>query len=339
MRRIAVGVVSSLALMTACLTVEGQDPKAKAPAKTVQPAPKGPTLATTVPAKDPAADQTAAPGQQSPAEVAIRLTGETYVKAFNQANSKAVAEHYTPDAEFIDDRGAALQGRTAIEESLKAFFAENPEPKLELKIDSIRFVGPGVAIEDGLTLVSSKKTPEPISTRYTAVHMKLAGKWQVASVRDTAIKSPRQHRAQLRQLDWMLGEWVHEGSDAVVVFNCEPVDNGNFLLRTFTVQIAGQQTMSGSQRIGWDAQVGKFKAWIFDSDGGHSDGYWHRDGDSWVLKSSGVTADGQTASNTSIYQTVNPHTMTFQSVDHEVAGVELPDSVPVKIVRHPPKPE
>jgi hypothetical protein len=57
------------------------------------------------------------------------------------------------------------------------------------------------------------------------------------------------------------------------------------------------------------------------------------------MKSMGVTADGQAASSTSIYRFINPHTMTFQSVDHEIAGVQLPDSPPVTIVRHPPRPE
>jgi hypothetical protein len=57
-----------------------------------------------------------------------------------------------------------------------------------------------------------------------------------------------------------------------------------------------------------------------------------------VLKSTGVTADGQTASSTSIYTFVNAHTMTWQSVDHEIAGVELPDSEVVTIVRQAPAP-
>ena len=87
--------------------------------------------------------------------------------------------------------------------------------------------------------------------------------------------------------------------------SCQAVDNGNFLLRQFTVKIAGQEAMSGTQRIGWDPVTGKLRAWIFDSEGGYGEGTWHRDGDSWVLKTTGVTADGQTASGTSIYTLVS----------------------------------
>lgn len=125
----------------------------------------------------------------------------------------------------------------------------------------------------------------------------------------------------------------------MVRFSCAAIDNGNFLLRNFSVHITGQETMSGSQRIGWDAQTKKFRAWIFDSDGGFAEGFWHRDDQSWTLKLSGVTADGQSASSTSIYTRVDGQTMTFRSVDHEVDGIKLPDSEPVRIVRQSPFPE
>ena len=124
----------------------------------------------------------------------------------------------------------------------------------------------------------------------------------------------------------------------MAVFSCESVENGNFLLRKFTIQIAGQEMMSGTQRMGWDPLTGKLRAWIFDSEGAYSEGFWHRDGDHWVLKSTGVTADGQATSSTSIYTFVNPHTMTWQLVHHEIAGVQLPDSEVVTIVRQAPVP-
>jgi hypothetical protein len=96
--------------------------------------------------------------------------------------------------------------------------------------------------------------------------------------------------------------------------------------------------MSGTQRIGWDPLTGKLRGWIFDSEGAYAEGLWHRDGDSWVLKATGVTADGQAASSTSIYKRINDHTMTWQSVDSEVAGVQVPDSEVFTIVRQAPIP-
>jgi hypothetical protein len=109
-------------------------------------------------------------------------------------------------------------------------------------------------------------------------------------------------------------------------------------VRQFTVKIAGEEAMTGTQRIGWDPISGKLRAWIFDSLGGYAEGTWHRDDDRWVLKTTGVTSDGQTASGTSIYTFVSEHIMTWQAIDHEIAGVQLPDSEIVTIVRKPPPP-
>lgn len=292
------------------------------------------------PKADTDAKATAEQAKPSPDEEAIHLTAETFVKAYADADAKAIAAHYTPDAEYIDEQGNVIQGREAIEKDMDACFAANPGAVMVMNILSLRFISPGVAIEDGTTTVTTTdEDADPIYTRYTAVHVKTDGKWLTASVREQAPKERRQHRTQLQQLSWLRGDWVDEGEDSVVIFSCAAVDGGNFLLRSFTIQIAGQEAMSGTQRIGWDPLTSKLRTWIFDSEGGYSEGLWHRDGDSWVLKCVGVTADGETASSTSIYTFVNEHTMTWQTIDHEIAGVQLPDSEVVTIVRRAPAPE
>ena len=276
--------------------------------------------------------------KMSAEEEAVRLTSKTLVKAYAEKNAASAAAHFTADAEYVDEQGKVFQGRKAIEESLATFFTEHPAGKLEMNIDTIRFISPGVAVEDGTTKITHSKGAASPESRYSTVHVKTDGKWLAASVRDHAPKTRKEHRAQLQQLEWLMGDWVEEGDDSIVHFSCKSVDNGNFLLRQFTIRIAGQEAMTGTQRIGWDPLSGKLRAWIFDSEGGYSDGFWHRDGDHWVLKSTGVTADGQTASSTSIYTFVNAHTMTWRSVDHEIAGVQLPDSELVTIVRQAPAP-
>ncbi|MFM9964896.1 MAG: YybH family protein [Planctomycetaceae bacterium] len=276
--------------------------------------------------------------KRSADEEAIRQSDESFSKAYGQGNAKSVAAHFTADAEFVDELGNVFQGRAAIEESMTEFFAENPGCKLEMKVDSIRFISPGVAVEDGTTTIIRAEGEGTVESLYTAVHVKTDGQWLVASVRDHAPKNRRLHRSQLQQLDWLTGDWVDEEDDSIVVFSCQSVDSGNFLLRKFNIQVAGKDAMSGTQRIGWDPLTGKLRAWIFDSEGAYSEGLWHRAGDNWVLKSTGVTADGQTTSSTSIYTFVNNHTVTWQSVHHEIAGVQQPDSEVVTIVREAPVP-
>lgn len=271
-------------------------------------------------------------------EEAIRETGATFARAYDKADAKATAAHFTADAEYVDEQGTIFQGRQAIEECLTAFFIANPGSQLEVAIDTIRFVSPGVAVEDGSTTVTRPAGGLSDYSRYTAVHVKTNGRWLTASSREHAPKDRREHVAKLQQLDWLLGEWVDEGDDSLVDFSCKAVDNGNFLLREFTVRIAGEAAMTGSQRIGWDPVSGTLRTWVFDSEGGYGEGTWHRNGDSWVLKSTGVTAEGQPASSTSLFTMVSGHAMTWQAVDREVAGVHLPDTDEYILVRAPPSP-
>lgn len=276
----------------------------------------------------------------SPDAAAIRMVDDSFVKAYEAGDAKAVAGHFTADAEYVDETGTVIEGRVAIEASLTEFFADAAGCKLQIMPDSLRTISPGVVIQDGSTLVTRGEESSPVECRYSTVYVRIDDKWLIASVRDRAPDNLREHAVQLRQLNWLNGDWIDEGDDSIVRFSCEPVDNGNFLVRKFAIVIAGEETMTGTQRIGWDPMTGKLRTWIFDSEGAYGEGLWHHDTENnrWVLKTTGVTADGETASSTSVYTFVNEHTMTWQSVDHEIAGVQQPDGDIVTIVRHSPGP-
>jgi hypothetical protein len=96
--------------------------------------------------------------------------------------------------------------------------------------------------------------------------------------------------------------------------------------------------MTGTQRIGYDPLTGHLRAWIFDSAGGYADGYFHRDGDAWILKTSGVTADGRMASGRQIFGRIDDHRLSWQPVDYVIGSEQLPDMSAVTIVRKPPAP-
>lgn len=269
---------------------------------------------------------------------AILKTAESYLQAYRDGDAKAAATHFTDDAEYVDEHGNTHVGRKAIEQVLADCFEKNPGRDIELEIDSIKVVSPGVALEDGRLTVLTGDGNNSTSTTYNAVHVKHEGKWLVASVRERAPKDRREHRTQLEQLAWLQGDWMDEARESTVFFSCGSIDNGNFLLREFAVQINGEHAMSGSQRIGWDPVSGKLRTWIFDSEGGFAEGFWFRDDDRWILKAVGITASGEMASSTSIYKVINDNVMTWQSVDHEVGGVRLPDSDVITIVRRAPDP-
>jgi uncharacterized protein (TIGR02246 family) len=294
-----------------------------------------PKPATKPSAKSPAA-KPAAPVNGPADEEAIRQAAVTYVKAYSQGDAKAVAAHFTADAEYVAEDGRVFQGRDAIEKAIAESFAETPGCKLEAKVESIRFIGPGAAIEDGTATVTPPGGAAPVSSRYSAVHLKSDGKWLIASVRDQAPVGGRQHGEKIKALAWLEGEWVDESPDSVMLFSCRPSEDGNYLLREFTVKIAGHDAMNGSQRFGWDPMTRHLRAWTFDSEGGFADGVWHRDGASWVLKSSGINADGESTSATTIFTPVNAHTMTWRALDVVIGSTRLPDTELVRIVRKPP---
>jgi len=311
-----------------------------------EPAKKGePAIpaATTSPAADEAKStiaETAVPVtavSRFPADdLAIRKSGEDFCKAYRAGDSAAVAELFAEDAEYVDEHGDVFVGRQKIAELLTSVFADKPKCQLEVTIHSIRFISPGVAVEDGTTTMLDDDGLPSRSAQYSAVHVKSDGKWLTASVRDH-VAAPQTANLE-EQLGWLLGDWVDEADDSVVEFSCQPILNGKFLSREFTVKIAGNAELTGSQRICRDPLTGQLKTWTFDSEGGHGQGTWYHDGENWVLKTSGVSSNGSTISGTSVYSVINDHTITWQAVNTEVDGERLPDGEVFTLVRTPPTP-
>lgn len=271
-------------------------------------------------------------------EEAIRQKSQFFEKAYAEGNASSIAAQFTMDAEYIDELGNVFQGRESIEKSMTEFFADNPSCELEIKIDTIRFISPGVAVEDGNTKLKRANDSSVIESRYTTIYVKSENSWLAASIRDHAPKDNKEHRSHLEQLSWLTGDWVQEGDDSIINFSCQPTDNGNYLLRKYSILIAGQEAKNGTERIGWDPLSGRFRVWLFDSEGSYGEGIWHQDGANWILKLTGVTADGQTASSTSVYTIVNDHEMTWQSIEQEIAGVQQPDSEIIRLVSQAPIP-
>ncbi len=73
--------------------------------------------------------------------------------------------------------------------------------------------------------------------------------------------------AELKQLAGLIGDWVDESPDAIVLTSYRWTDNHRFILGQFTVQIGGKPAMTGSQRIGWDPLKKTIRSWVFDFGG------------------------------------------------------------------------
>lgn len=269
-------------------------------------------------------------------ESAIRANVTAFVNAFNAGDAKAVASLFSPEAQVIDEDGKTSQGRDAIEKTFAAIFADSPQPRIRVDVDSIRFIGSALAIETGRAKVTSNPGEAPDVTRYTTVHIKSpAGKWLMGFVRDTQ-GAELTNQEQLKQLEWMIGDWIDESPESVVVSSCKWSDNKHFIVQDIKIRMQGRDTMHLNQRIGWDPLTKQIKSWLFDSEGGYSESFWTHDGDHWLVKATAVRRDGTTASMTNIFTPTGKNSYTWRSTDR-VLGSEVLPPMDVKVVRKAPE--
>jgi uncharacterized protein (TIGR02246 family) len=271
-------------------------------------------------------------------EKAIRAVDEAYVVAYNKGDGKALTALFTEDAEVIEAEGVRYKWREAIEKSYADTFAASPGVKVAFEIESIRFISPDVAREEGRTVVTPAKGA-PVARLYSVLYVKRDGRWLMADVRETDDSAASPHD-RLKDLEWMVGDWIDEGADAVVKLHCKWSGDGNFLLRHFVVTVAGKTEMDVNQRIGWDPVARHVRSWEFDSDGGFGEGKWTRteEPDRWVIKHSGVTPDGLTASSTNTLSRERSDAMQWISADRVVGDESIAGSELFLLVRVPPAP-
>jgi uncharacterized protein (TIGR02246 family) len=317
---IPIGLLAVLAVIISQSVRSQQEPN-KQPAPATQPGQQ-----EGKPAADRAAD-----------ESAIRANITEFVRAYNAGDAKAVAALFTPEAIIVDKEDNTAEGRAAIEATFKELFAANPQKRLEVFVDSIRFLGPDLAVEVGSTQETFAPGEPPEYDRYTVLHVKRDGKWQMALARDAEGPPPSGHE-RLRPLAWLVGEWVDDGGSAVVFSTCRWSEDGNFLLQDFQLQISGQDAMQVSQRIGWDPLAQRIRSWVFDSEGGFGESVWTRNGDAWVIKATGVRPDGTTGSATNVLVPAGTDGYVWRSTDR-IVGDEAVSPIEVKVVRKPPAPK
>jgi uncharacterized protein (TIGR02246 family) len=271
--------------------------------------------------------------RQSADEAAIRKSVASYVAAFNQGDAKALAAMWSPEAVYTNPvTGEQAVGRAEIEKQFAGIFADAKGAKLEAKTDSIRFISPSVAVEEGTAKVI-RPDQEPEESEYTAVYVKHDGQWLLDRVTEKDEPVIPSHYEQLKELEWLVGRWVDEDEEDTVVTECNWTRNNNFLVRSFTVQILDRIDMAGLQIIGWDPATKQIRSWVFDSDGGFGQGLWKKKGNRWYVQQSGVLPDGRKSSSVNIITYVDDETCTLQSVNRTVDGELMPNIEEVKVTK------
>jgi uncharacterized protein (TIGR02246 family) len=286
----------------------------------------------------PSSLSTALPASAIPAEdvKAIKDAVESFVKAFNAADAKAISLLFTENAEVTDEDGAMAVGKPAIIAQFEEAFKSRPGRKISIFSDTVKFFAADVAIEEGRAMLTPPDGGPAEHSRYSVVYVKKNGRWLQASIRDDHDHSLSPHE-HLKPLAWMVGEWVNETENLSTATTCYWTPDKNYLIRDFTVKHGGKPEMNGTQRIGWDPLTKQIKSWVFDSDGGYGESFWSQEGGHWVVKATGVLPDGKTASATYHIEIEGKDKIRWVSVDRVVGGKPAADIEEIALVRKPPQ--
>ena len=271
-------------------------------------------------------------------DAAVRKTLAEYVDVFNQKTPEKVAGFWTEKGTHTNrETGERTEGRDAIQADMNEVLTEGSGFKLAATIDGIRFITADVASVEGETTVVLSDA-EPIVSKYTAILVHQGDKWLLDTVEEMPLPQPASTADALKELEWLVGEWVDDSGDVKVATTFRWTDSQAFLLRSFNVETKEGVAMTGTQVIGWDPRGQQIRSWSFNSDGSFGESTWARNGDSWLSKSAQTLASGDVASGTYVIERLDDDSFTIQLVGHEVGGEPQPTEPAVKVVRAPAQP-
>ncbi len=265
---------------------------------------------------------------------AIRQASRSFVDAFNKEDAKTLAALWTEDGDYIDESGQVFAGHEAIQKEYARFFEENDGVTIKVMVDSLRLLSDDAAIEDGRAMLDPTPAGAPAISRYTAVHVKVDGKWRMSTVRDVRIETPSGYH-NVEDLEFLIGKWTAEENGAKSESVCRWVANKSFVQRDYTVTHADGITTSGIQLIGWNPEEGHMQSWNFSSDGGHAVGIWTPVEGGWVAEMRGTTGDGIPTTSINTLTRLDDNAYVWQSIQRSASGVALPDTDEVVIKRVP----
>jgi uncharacterized protein (TIGR02246 family) len=264
---------------------------------------------------------------------ALFENAKAFVAAFEKGDARAVAAFWTADGDYTDLTGKRLKGRTDIEKAFKGLFAENKGAKLRIDSETLRFVSPEVAVEDGVTAVIPADGGPPSRARYTIVHVKKDDYWYLSSVRDAAYSPPTNYE-HLRGLEGLIGDWAEDAEKGEIArISFAWADGQNFIIAHYTTSFKNINLGGGTQWIGWDPLAKEVRSWSFETSGGFGNGAWTQEGKTFTIKTTAVHPDGVKASATNVLTCVNTNTISIASKDRTLDGKAMPDLKEVRLKR------
>ena len=278
-----------------------------------------------------AGNAAAPPAAEGPASVLAR-----FAEACSAGDAAAVGGLFTDTAELVDETGRQFLGPDQVAGILGELFAAFPQSKFQVEVQSARPVAPGTVVLDAVKLVTTAGGLES-RLRLVAVAVDTDAGWKLGSLREYTDPEIVTASAQLKPLEWLVGDWIDESTQGDVQVSCRWSEDGNYLLRTFVVRRAGQVRSKSTQRIGWDPVQKQIRAWHFDGDGGFGESLWSQAKDQWIVRSQTTSADGRMGSAVHVLTPLPGNRVNWKSTFRMQGDVLEPDREST-MVRQPPRP-
>lgn len=258
---------------------------------------------------------------------ALKPQTTLFQTALASKDAKTLASLYADDARWIRD-GEVITGRDQIEKEYSRLFAEDPELKIDSPgPDEEYFVTPDVIVERGVKTVSGNQF------RYVYTNVKKGDKWFISFLDETSIPSENSGREALEGLSWMVGTWKENSPDVEVTATTGWTINEHFLRRSFSVVRKDGTSLQGTEIVGYDPVREQIRSWIFDSDGGFGEGYWHKEGNQWVIQIEARGPDGSFSTSETVLTLLSSDKIQWESRHRTLNGNALPDIQKIDIFR------
>jgi uncharacterized protein (TIGR02246 family) len=255
--------------------------------------------------------------QSTPEEVSL-----AFEQAFNQHDAKKLSDLWAADAVYTDPDGNKIVGRDEILKGYEQNFKENPQIKLNLSEKQVKLLAPNLAQQEGTATTTGDDGEQ---TRYLAYFVLNGDIWELISFTEAeVIKAPSNYE-HLKQLEWLIGDYVDSSDEGDVQVLSRWSKNQNFIVRTFKATIPPGDEFEGTQIVGWDPGQKLIRSWTFDSDGGFSDGTWKNIKDQWYINSKSVLPDGKIASVTNIVKKISDTSYSWSTKGLTIDGELQPD--------------
>jgi len=258
---------------------------------------------------------------------AVRKALDEFCTAFQKGDGKAVAALWTAEGEYVGDDGTAIRGRAALEKDYAKFFAKNPDNRLEVEVETLRFPSRDTAVVEGHFKLRQGKAKELVVSRCSFLYAREDGKWLVAIAREWPGDG-----MEIRDLEWLIGTWEAKREGTTVTTTYEWTTNKTFIRCQLSITQDGK-TVTGMQMIGKMPSTGGLHIWTFEDEGGIGDADITRDGKRWLFAARGSTADGRVITATNIMTPVDADSFLWQTVERTADGEPLPDLVPIAVTR------